>query len=88
MPRHSSKRDRDDKHKKDCCYSCYKKSSRRERSDSSVSNSTISTYCKCDKCITENEIKCEKPQILICKQDEREQPVCCDKSLIIIINMK
>lgn len=89
MPRHYIHKD--DKYKKyDCCYSCYKskKSSRRERSNSYDSSSTISTHCKCNKCIANDEIKYDPSPIIVCKQDNREPTTCCDKSIIIIVNMK
>jgi len=96
MPRHSSdyRHYDDDKHKRkyDCCKSCYKskKSCSRERSDSSVSDSTLSNSCYCKKCSPES--KNEKPQIVICKKDDssRQHKVCCDKcdkSVVIVINM-
>ena len=96
MPRHSSdyRHCDDDKHRRKCygCKSCYKskKSSRREHSDSSVSESTLSNSCYCNKCSRED--KNEHPQIIICKKDEpsRERiSRCdkCDKSVVIVINM-
>jgi hypothetical protein len=96
MPRRSSHyRDCDDdkhRHKHDCSKSCYKskKSSRREHSDSSVSESTLSNSCYCNKCSRED--KNEKPHIVICKKDESSREhtsVCdkCDKSVVIVINM-
>ena len=95
MPRHSSdyRHCDDDRHKRkyDCCKSCYKSkksSSHRERSDSSISESSNSNSCYCTKCSPETE----KPQIVICKKDEpsREHKVTCDKcdkSIVIVINM-
>lgn len=90
MPRHSRHKEDDKCKKYECCYYCYKskKASRRERAHSFDSNSTISTHCKCNKCIINNEVKYDKPQIIFCKQEEREHNTCCDKSVIIIVNMK
>ena len=87
MPRHSRDKEYDKCKKYECCYSCYKskQSSRRERTRSFDSNST---HCKCNKCITNNELKNDTPQIIFCKQEEREHNTRCDKSVIIIVNMK
>ena len=97
MPRRSSHyRDCDDdkhRHKHDCCKSCYKykKSSRREHSDSSISSYSTNNSCNCSKCSKEN--KNEKPKIVFCnKEDADREPHSisddCDKSVVIVINMK
>jgi len=97
MPRHSSdyRHYDDDKHRRkyDCCKSCYKskKSSRREHSDSSISSYSTNNSCNCSKCSKEN--KNEKPKIVFCnKEDAYREPHSipddCDKSVVIVINMK
>ena len=97
MPRHSSdyRHCDDDKHrdKHHCCKSCYKskKSSRKESSDSSISSYSTNNSCNCSKCSKEN--KNEKPKIVFCNKEDAygqadSKSDDCDKSVVIVINMK
>ena len=93
MPRRSSHYDDDNRkrrHESRSCYK-YKKSSHRGSSDSSLSSYSTNSSCKCAKC--SKEVKNEKPKIVFCnKQDAYRQAKTisddCDKSVVIVINMK
>ena len=97
MPRRSSHyRDCDeDKPRRKCdrCKSCYKykKSSHLGSSDSSLSSYSTNSSCKCAKC--SKEIKNEKPKIVFCNKEDAygqadSKSDDCDKSVVIVINMK
>jgi hypothetical protein len=88
MPRRSSHyRDcDDDKHRRKCDRYKSKKSSRRESSDSSLSSYSTNNSCNCSKC--SKEIKNEKPKIVFCNREPHSIPDDCDKSVVIVINMK